>query len=40
MKGSKNLLRVSPKEYARARNSARIVLKKSKLKPIMFKNLK
>lgn len=40
MKGSKNLLRVSPKEYARVRNSARIVLKKSKLKPIMFKNLK
>lgn len=40
MKGSKNFPKVSPEEYAKARDSARIVIKKSKLKPIMFRNLK
>jgi len=40
MKSSKNFPKVTPESYAKARDSIRVVLKKSKLKPISFKKLK
>lgn len=40
MKGSKNFPKVSPEEYAKARDSIRIILKKITLKPIIFRKLK
>ena len=39
MKCSKNFPKVSPEQYAKARDTIRIILKKSKLKPIKFRNL-
>jgi hypothetical protein len=39
MKGRKNFPKVSPEEYAKARDSIRIVLKKKGMKPILFRNL-
>lgn len=38
MKGSKNFSKISPEEYAKARDSVKIIVKKSKLKPIKFRN--
>lgn len=38
MKCSKNFPKVSSEEYAKARDSVKIVVKKSKLKPIKFRN--
>ena len=40
MKCSKNFPKVSSEQYAIAKDSVRITLKKSKFKPIMFRNLK
>jgi len=39
MKGRKNFPKVSPEEYIKARDSVKIVLKKNKIKPILFRNL-
>jgi hypothetical protein len=39
MKGSKNFPKISPEDYAKARDSIKIVIKKSKLKPIEFRNI-
>lgn len=39
MKCSKNFPKVSPEQYAKARDTIRITLKKPKLKPIKFRNL-
>jgi hypothetical protein len=38
MKCSKNFSKVSPEEFAKARDSVRIVIKKPKLKPLKFRN--
>ena len=39
MKGSKNFPKVSPQQFAKARDTVRIVKKKSTMKPIEFRNL-
>jgi hypothetical protein len=38
MKGSKNFLKVSPEEFAKARDTVKINFKKKTINPIKFKN--
>jgi len=38
MKGSKNFLKTSPEEFAKARDSIKIIFKKKTISPIKFRN--
>jgi hypothetical protein len=39
MKGSKNFPKVSPEQFAKARDSVKITIKRKYTKPIIYRNL-